>query len=323
MKRPSKSHCLTVRLSGLQVALLLLGLLAPSANARCIAMLQAGFPHAHVQHYPANIRGVLFQAPTDSALSADDFEIASNDAGRPLRGRIEPVVLPDDSAAMRNLPRGTQLFRIMIEGGYAPAGSYSIRYTAPRSLSMQYPDAISFTVGPAPATLTRDDVSLRAHPPEIRMHVVENEDTGMAMIAATRRLETRVAATLQPYRDAVSFFPEWADIEENGSTHTYTPLRQRASACSGEVFGAGARNRPDLVYQNCARPLGGKALRASAGFFEIDDRLHALPVLHVDWDEATKAACAVAVRKPLSAREAMDAMKTGILPRASADSDGR
>ncbi|MBD8531083.1 MULTISPECIES: hypothetical protein [unclassified Massilia] len=322
MNRLSRPHYFAVSAGGLALALLL-GLPAPNAHARCIAILQAGFPHAHVQHYPANIRGVLFQAPADSALSADDFEIASTDAGRPLRGRIEPVALPADSAAMANLPRGTQLFRILIEGGYAPGGSYGIRYTAPRWLPMQYPDAISFTVDPAPAALTRDDVSLRAHPPEVRMHVVENEDIGTGMIAATRRLETRVASTLQPYRGAVSVFPEWADSENNGATHAYTPLRQRASACSGEAFGAGARERPDVVYQDCARPLGGKALQASAGFFEIDDRLHALPVLHVDWDATTQAACAAAVRKPLSHREALDAMQTGVLPRATTGSDGQ
>jgi len=323
MNRLSRPRYFAVSAGGLELAVLLLGLLSPGAHARCIAMLQAGFPHAHVQHYPANIRGVLFQAPADSALSADDFEIASTDAGRPLRGRIEPVALPADSAAMANLPRGTQLVRILIEGGYAPGSSYSIRYTAPRWLPMQYPDAISFTVDPAPATLRRDDVSLRAHPPEVRMHVVENGDIGTGMIAATRRLETRVASPFQPYRGAVSVFPEWADIEQSGTTHAFTPLRQRASACSGEAFGAGARDRPDVVYQDCARPLVGKALRASAGFFEIDNRLQALPVLHVDWDATAQAACAAAVQRPLSHSEALDAMQTGILPGATARPDGQ
>lgn len=296
MNRLSRSHRVALRSSGKAIGLLLLGLLSPGAHAMCIAVLPAGFPHAQVRHYPANIRGVLFQAPTDSPLSVDDFAIASSDDGRVLQGRIEPVRLPDDSAAMRNLPRRTQLVRIMLEGGYAPGRSYSIRYTAARSLPIQYPDAISFSVDAAPVTLALGDVSLLVHPPQVRTHVVEVEDTSERMIAATRWLETGVSAMLQAYRGAVSFFPEWADIESEGTAHAYTPLRQRATACSGEVFGAGAPGRPDVVYQSCRQPLRDKALRASAGFFEIDDRLHALPAMRVKWDAATRAACAVAVR---------------------------
>ena len=273
------------------LCLMLPALVPQGAMAMCVARSELGFPHAAVRHYPANIRGVLFQAPADGSLSEQDFEISSPDDRHTLRVKLEPVVLPADSAAAHNLPRRARLVRIMANSGFVPGSTYTIRWTAPRVRQPQYPDETTFTIDPAPLDFERGEVSLVMHEAVVRGHVVRTEDTSSGFIAATRRLEMKVAGTLQRYRQAVSFFPEWADVRVYGTPDAFRPLRQTATSCSGETFGAGARDRDDVVYQECYQPLERKAVRGSAAFLELGDHLLALPPLSVNWDAASHAAC--------------------------------
>lgn len=290
------------------LCLLLAALMAPGAHAMCIARLEAGFPHADVRHYPANVRGVLFQVPVGNALSAQDFAVSSPDDRRALRLHVEAVALPGASAAARNLPDRVQLVRLMIEGGYAPGATYTIRYTAPRSMSTQYPDTTTFSVDPEAVNVERGDLSVLAHPPEVGMHLVMRGHTGVGLLAATRRLSTQVSGALQRYRHALAFFPEEADVGAGGEPGSFEPLRQTADACSGVSFGRGEPDRPDVVYQECGKGLNRKAVRVIAGFLELGDQMLELPQMTLDWGAETEAACAAILRKQFTKTELRDAM---------------
>lgn len=294
-------------------------LVPQGAMAMCIARSATGFPHAALRNYPANIRGVLFQGPAGSPLTEQDFAISSPDDRHALRVKLEPVVLPAGSAAAHNLPRKAGLVRIMAESGFVPGSTYTIRVTAPPVLPPQYPDEITFTVDPVPLDVERDEVSLVVHEPAVRGHVVWTEDTGLGFMAATRRLEMKVEGALQRYRQAVSFFPEWADANVDGAPGPFTPLRQRATSCSGETFGAGGRDRDDVVYQDCGRPFERKAVRVSVGFLELGDHLLVLPPLIADWDAASQAACRSA--QSLSKQALREAMDSGLAVPAPAAGD--
>ena len=273
------------------LCLVLTALVAQGAIASCIARSETGFVHAAVRHYPANIRGALFQAPADGPLSEQDFEISSRDERYALRVKLEPVVLPAGSAAAHNLPRRARLVRVMAESGFVPGNTYTIRSTVPLALAPQYPDHMTFTVDPAPLDFDRSAMSLVVHEAELRGHVVRTEDTGTGFIASTRRIEIKVAGEMQRYRQALSFFPEWGDVHPDGAPAAFTPLRQSATSCSGETFGAGAPDRNDFVYKQCGQPVERNAVRASAGFFELGDQLLVLAPLTLTWDAANLAGC--------------------------------
>ncbi len=258
----------------------------------CIARAEAGFPHAAVQRYPANMRGVLFQFAEDRPVSAENFEISSPDDARLLKPTLEPVSLPPGSAAAAELPRGTQLVRVMVEGGYRPGRSYSVRYTGERELPAQYPDSTAFQLGLDRLELKAEDVVIVPGEAAVREHTLRNGDTGQFFIAATRRINFALSPPAQAYRDALALLPEAAGLPySQGESCGFVRLYPSASACNGRGFGAAYRDQAVTVYQQCDRLDDAQAVRASVGFLEIDDRIVQLNAAGVEWGPAVRANC--------------------------------
>lgn len=297
---------------------LVLGILAVAAmfpfqsRAGCLATDEAGFLHASAQRFPANIKGVLFQVPASWPLAEQDFDISSPDAVGALRPQISAVNLPPDSAARRELPRGTQLVRVNILGGFRPGTSYTVRYTGRHRWSMHYPSSMTFAVDTDAVDLDAADFKLLVDPIAVgRLLQIWDEDTALALPAAARGVTLQLPPALAMYRQAISVFHEQTGSEGLRSTRRFHALYNTADACTGRDFGAPFADEPDVVYRRCGPALEPTAVRASAAFLEIDDRLVVTGTQTVDWGQDMDAACTPAgrVRITLEAGETLFAWR--------------
>jgi hypothetical protein len=256
---------------------------------------EAGFVHAAAQRFPANIKGVLFQVPTSWALAERDFEVTSPNAVGPLRPQLGVVNLPLDSAASRELPDGTRLVRVNIPGGFRPGISYTVRYTGQHRFPMHYPSSMTFTVDKEAVDLDAVEFHLLLDPTaERRMHTIWDGDVGAVSAAATKGIMLQLPSALDVYRQAISVFHEQADVTGEATTGGFHGLYNSASACSGRAFGAAYTDRPPVVYRGCGPVLKATAVRSSAAFLEVDDRVVVTKTDIVDWGPDMAAACAPA-----------------------------
>jgi hypothetical protein len=280
---------------------LILGILATVAifpsqtQARCTAEDEAGFLHTSMQRFPANIKGVLFQVPTSWPLAERDFEITSPNTVGPLRPQLSMVNLPLDSAASRELPEGTRLVRVNIPGSYRPGTSYTVRYTGQHRFPMHYPSSMTFAIDTNAVDVDAVEFKLLLDPTAVRrIHTVWAGDVGVASAAATKGITLQLPPALDMYRQAISVFHEQADVTGEATTGGFRALYNSAEACSGRDFGTAYTDQPPVVYRGCLPVLKPTAIRSSAAFLEVDDRVVVTKTTIVDWGRDMAAACAPA-----------------------------
>jgi len=151
---------------------------------------------------------------------------------------------------------------------------------------------MTFGVDARAVNFVAADFKVRLDPTAARrMHTVWDADAGERFAAATRGVGLQLPSALAMYRQTVSVFHEQADVDNEGTAGQFHALYNPARACTGRSFGASHANQPDVVYRRCDVVLRPTAVRSSAAFLEVDDRVFVTGTQIVDWGQDMVAAC--------------------------------
>lgn len=272
----------------------------------CVFSGSTGFVHAGKDiRLPSNAKGVLFLA--DEADLWRDVTPASFQMLRQADQKPIPVEVKRlDMAAQMGRPQNGSmnsearngLFRVGPSAGFEVGKTYTIRFTDGTRRVSRSESSITFTVdSPISIASPRDFALVKVGAPTGRLMNFAaggtcHEERGVL----AQELQYSIPDAYKPYSNFLLQFTDYRKRTESTKSETaFEPWGYHPSMCADKGYGKSFFGpTKEVMLGSCATPSGNKTVvevQGYVGFLEVEDNLHAMPIVEIDFSQATRSEC--------------------------------